>query len=362
MKSKRENILIVDDDPNNIRILGTVLREKNYNIAVATNGNQALNMALKRKPDLILLDIMMPEIDGYQVCRRLKEDNEVKDIPIIFLTAKFQTEDIVKGFQLGAADYVVKPFNFPELLARIDTHLELKRSKDIILEQSQELKALLHILCHDLSNPFFSMIGMMDVSSTITDIDELKEMIEYVHKAAQNGIKVIELVREMRVLEDKQFEMQLEPVSLLDAVLESLIILSQKFRDKNIEPEILFNEEIVVKAEKISLVNSVINNLITNAIKFSPSGSKVIISSEKRNGMAYLTIKDHGIGMPETLLNSLFDVSKNVTRYGTDGEIGTGFGMPLVKKFISAYNGFIEVASKENSGTQIKLIFKLVEP
>jgi len=127
-------ILIVDDLPQNLQVLGSILRKQNYQVAVATNGVQVINMIDNIDPDLILLDVMMPEMDGLEVCERLKCIPEKKGIPIVFLTAKTEIEDIVKGFELGAVDYVTKPFNATELLARVKTHIELKRNRDIILE------------------------------------------------------------------------------------------------------------------------------------------------------------------------------------------------------------------------------------
>jgi diguanylate cyclase (GGDEF)-like protein len=129
---KNAHILIVDDTPKNIQLLGTVLKNIGYKIIVATNGLQALGLLEKIKPDLILLDVMMPELDGYETCKRIKATEKLKDIPIIFLTAKTQPEDIVKGFELGAVDYIIKPFNSSELLARVKTHLELKFNQELL--------------------------------------------------------------------------------------------------------------------------------------------------------------------------------------------------------------------------------------
>ena len=129
---KNVSILIVDDTPKNIQLLGTILKNAGYKVNVATNGLQALSVLEKLKPDLILLDVMMPDLDGYETCKRIKEINHLKDIPIIFLTAKTQTEDIVKGFELGAVDYIVKPFNALELLARVKTHLSLKFNQEML--------------------------------------------------------------------------------------------------------------------------------------------------------------------------------------------------------------------------------------
>ncbi len=133
------NLLIVDDLPENIKVLGNSLQNEDYRISFATSGQQAIEMALKNAIDLILLDIMMPGMDGFEVCRQLKGEDRTRHIPIIFITAKTENEDIVQGFEAGAVDYVTKPFNAAELSARIQTHLELKRSREVIHNQAEEL-------------------------------------------------------------------------------------------------------------------------------------------------------------------------------------------------------------------------------
>lgn len=133
----------MDDVPKNLQVLGNILRKKNYNIAAATSGKQALDMVVNSQPDLILLDIMMPDLNGYEVCEKLKENPTIKDIPVIFLTAKTETDDIVKGFTVGAVDYLTKPFESAELLARANTHIELKRARDKERELIVQLKEAL---------------------------------------------------------------------------------------------------------------------------------------------------------------------------------------------------------------------------
>ena len=145
-ENEAARILIVDDTPENIQILGVMLRQEAYRINVAQNGLQALEMVEKVQPNLILLDIMMPEMDGYEVCRHLKQIPESKDIPVIFLTARTETESIVKGFELGAVDYITKPFRKLELLVRVRTHLELRRSKQELEKALEEIKTLQGII------------------------------------------------------------------------------------------------------------------------------------------------------------------------------------------------------------------------
>jgi DNA-binding response OmpR family regulator len=130
MNKQQLDILIVDDNPENLSVLGNILGKKNHNLIFAQNGVVALKIVKNRKPSLILLDIMMPNMDGFEVCRQLKQDAILAEIPVIFLTAKTETEDVVAGLKLGAVDYVTKPFNQEELLARVNTHLELKMAKE----------------------------------------------------------------------------------------------------------------------------------------------------------------------------------------------------------------------------------------
>ncbi|MCP4111115.1 MAG: hybrid sensor histidine kinase/response regulator [Desulfobacteraceae bacterium] len=352
-------ILIVDDTPKNIQVLGTILKQEGYQINVARSGIQALEMVDKLPPDLILLDVMMPEMDGFETCKRLKSSSLSEDIPIIFLTARTETEDIIKGFELGAIDYITKPFNATELLVRVRTHLDLKYSNDMIEKVSNERKELLHVLCHDLANPFVSIIGLAEIITSYSKYEELKD---YIVSAATNGLDLIGLVRDMRVLEEHNLKLEL--FNLSEAIAESYSLLSSIFSQKNIKMVTNTDNTLNIWAERVSFINSVLNNILTNAVKFSYPGSEIQINSVKTGKGAELGIRDFGIGMPPELLRDIFDVKKTTSRPGTNEEIGTGFGMPLVKKFTDAYNGSIEVFSKEKNespddhGTEIKLILK----
>ncbi len=351
---KKKTILAVDDVPLNLDLLTDIL-DPFYNVSATVSGKDALEILKKNTPDLILLDIMMPEMDGYEVCSRIKDTDEWKNIPIIFLTAKNETEDIVRAYEAGAADYLSKPFNPPELLARVKAHLEIKESRDIIQQQNAEQKELLHVLCHDLANPFASVLSVLD----IVDKDNFNEYSGLLKQSARNGLDIIALIRQMRKLDEKPIS--LESIPLHDALKESLDMLSSKFLNKNIAMKLIFEKEELVKAEKTSLVNSVLNNLLTNAIKFSHAHGAIDITCNEQDSKIVLTITDHGIGIPKEMLETLFDVNKSISRKGTDGEEGTGFGMPLVKKFMAAYGGEIDIKSKENEGTTVLLTFMKVE-
>ena len=206
IEDKKSRILIVDDTPRNIQVLGAILRQEGYQLNIAQNGLQALEVVEDTLPDLILLDVMMPELDGFETCTRLKKESRTKDIPIIFLTAKVETEDIVKGFEIGAVDYVIKPFNQTELLARVKTHLELKFARERVEQQNQELKAnskmreeLSNMIVNDIQKPLTGVLSMATQIKMKTDDPDL---IEYAEKIEQNTNRVDSFMNDMLVLHD----------------------------------------------------------------------------------------------------------------------------------------------------------------
>jgi len=192
------SVLIVDDIPENLQVLGNILLQKGLDVGFATNGEEALEAIEYSKPDIILLDIMMPGMSGITVCQKLKANPETKDIPVIFITAKAQPEDIIKGFEVGAVDYVTKPFNSGELIARVSIQLELKKSRDLIAKQNQELHELnatkdkfFSIIAHDLRGPFSGLLGLTDLLSQegeTMQTDEIIDLIKKIHQTLKKSI------------------------------------------------------------------------------------------------------------------------------------------------------------------------------
>lgn len=361
---KKPLVLIVDDLPDNLQILGNLLKKIECRVAFSTSGQKALEMVKKIDTHLILLDISMPEMDGFDVCRLLKQDPDTVHIPVIFLTAsKTDSSDVIDGFRVGAVDYITKPFRESELLSRVKTHLELQKSREIILQKNQEQSELLHILCHDLSNPFNGLDSLFDLYSDEMSISE--EILKQIKVSIKNGLATIDLVRTMSIIDEGENTFQPKSLNLLESILESKIILSGKLKEKNIRFDIHVDKSHYVIVEKTSFINSVLNNIFTNAIKFSFPGSAIEINSEQIEDTIVLTIKDAGIGIPTVIINDIFGVGKNIRRKGTEGELGTGFGMLLVKKFMDAYGATVNVVSKEyrdntsEHGTSIFLHMKI---
>ncbi|MCP4149247.1 MAG: response regulator [bacterium] len=195
-KEKRSSILVVDDEPKNIQLLVNILRKYNYKISVATDGRMALEKVDAVEPDLILLDVMMPELDGFQVCETLKKSDKTKDIPVIFLTAKTETDDIVKGFQAGAIDYVVKPFKQAELVARVNTHVRLREAEKEIreLEQKNTVMAMAVTANHEINQPLTVMQGNFELYRSTLNTEELTDKQKKYFKKIADSIEKISCI------------------------------------------------------------------------------------------------------------------------------------------------------------------------
>lgn len=360
-KLQREHqILIVDDTPKNIQVLGQILSEQGYKIIVATNGLQALKAVEKKIPDLILLDINMPELDGYETCQKLKEQDRLTEIPVIFLTARTETEDIVKAFNVGGVDYITKPFNSHELLARVKLQLVLKEKKEELQATNESNKQLVRILLHDLRNPIGAI---QSINQMITEDPKIySEMQPLIIKATDNCMNIFESVRKMYSIDDEKYSPELNQIQLMSYIKSALLIFNHQLEEKNISIKMDIPDDITVYVDANSFIHSVFNNLMTNAIKFSFSNSFIEIKAKQDKGEVIFSVKDHGMGMPQHILENIFDIGKSTSRSGTKGEKGTGYGMPLVKKFVEIFGGTIDVKSfekpSEEHGTEVILHLK----
>ncbi|MBK1880399.1 hybrid sensor histidine kinase/response regulator [Pelagicoccus mobilis] len=360
--SDKIHLLIVDDVLKNIQYIGRLLRESiNCRISVAQSGQQALEIVKATPPDLILLDVMMPGMDGHEVCRKLKSDPTTESIPVIFLTAKVEEEDVVEGLKAGAVDYITKPVRPLELLARVDTQVKIKEKDTAIRNQNNKISQLLHVLCHDISNPLSSAYTVFQTLKYATSEEDMAELQDLALTSFRNAFNIIDDVRESLALEEGKNELELSRHNVVDLLLTSLSILQNKLKEKNIEVSQAFNYDGEILVEATAFTNSVISNILTNAIKFSYRDSAISISTQQVEDQIQIAISDQGTGIPEDIIDSLFDMQKTTSHLGTEGEKGTGFGMPLVQQTILALNGNVSIVSRHekehpgNSGTTITI-------
>ncbi|HNN82341.1 MAG TPA: hybrid sensor histidine kinase/response regulator, partial [Leptospiraceae bacterium] len=291
-----------------------------------------------------------------EACKRIKENDLFKDIPINFLTARTDSNDIMQGFEYGGADYITKPFNSKELLIRISYQLELKDQREELIRVNTENKQLLRVLLHDLRNP----VGAIDVMCEMLkqNSENKDKIINLISQATKNSMSILENVKTMFSVGDKYIP-NLVLFNVKSTIESALRIFDHQFNSKNISLEINIPDNLKAVVDGSSFTDSVFNNIITNAIKFSFPGSKVIVSAEEIDDKVKLTVQDYGMGIPPKILENIFDISKPTSRIGTNGEKGTGYGMPLVKKFAELSKAKIEIHSiekpNEGHGTRVSL-------
>ncbi|QTA79272.1 Two component system response regulator/histidine kinase [Desulfonema limicola] len=354
------SVLIVDDNSQNLQILADILRHKNYKVATAKNGFKALKFISKKQPDLVLLDIMMPEIDGFEVCRRLKENHETNDIPIIFISALTSTDDKLKGFESGGVDYITKPFQKQEVLARVNAHLKLKQTQKALQAANTQLQTaintkdkLFSIIAHNLRGPIGSLSSTLEMISDDPDILQQKESVSFFHNLSLSVHGAYNLLENLLKWSSSQRgTIKYQPVKIdLGMLIEKNIELFSKIaQDKDINLHSEVGKSNTAYADE-NMLMVVIQNLISNALKFTYKSGEVKVSMEIKGNFFEISISDTGIGISEENQQKLFRLDEHFTTYGTENEKGSGLGLLLCKEFIEKNKGKIWVNSKQGHGS-----------
>lgn len=354
-------ILIVDDVMSNVLLLKVLLTNEKFAIATASNGRQALEQVEKENPDLVLLDVMMPDMSGFEVAQHLKSNPNTADIPIIFLTALNSTADIVKGFQVGANDFISKPFNKEELIIRVTHQISLVAAKRLILSKTEELQRtiagrdkLYSVIAHDLRSPMGSI--KMVLNMLILNLPSEKigaEMYELLTMANQTMEDVFSLLDNLLKWTKSQIGklnvvyQDVDLVEVTDGVIEifSMVASLKKIRIREMKPE-----KMMVNAD-IDMLKTVVRNLLSNAIKFSKENSEVLVKMEEVDGMAVVSVQDYGCGISEEGQKKLLHTDTHFSTFGTNNEEGSGQGLLLCKDFVVKNGGKLWFTSKEGEGS-----------
>ena len=355
----KPKVLIVDDTPMNLSILEEIL-EKDYLISIAQSGQQALGITEKFLPDLILLDVNMPGIDGFETCRELKSREDTRNIPVIFITARVEPEDVIRGFKEGGVDYITKPFNHSEVIERVQTHLKIKQlimqleSKNDQLKELNELKnSFLGMASHDMRNYLSAIRGYSQILKE--DKEELPEetqdqFLDFIYKSSENMLKMVNDLLDVSIIESGKLQLDLQPESFKN-LIEHHIMINQFFADKKsirLQSDLSDIPECRVDANKIG---QVIDNLISNAIKFSESGTTISINLKEQGGNLNFSVKDEGPGISAEDQAKLFQHFQKLSARPTAGESSSGLGLAISKKMVQAHNGQLNVTSQLGSGT-----------
>ncbi len=354
-------ILIVDDVMSNVLLLKVLLTNEKFAIATASNGRQALEQVDKENPDLVLLDVMMPDMSGFEVAQHLKANPKTAEIPIIFLTALNSTTDIVKGFQVGANDFISKPFNKEELIIRVTHQISLVAAKRIILNKTEELQRtiagrdkLYSVIAHDLRSPMGSI--KMVLNMLILNLPPEKigaEMYELLTMANQTTEDVFSLLDNLLKWTKSQIGklnvvyQDIDVVEVVDGVIDifNMVAGLKKITIREEKPE-----KLGVFAD-IDMLKTVVRNLISNAIKFSNEGSEVLVKLEEKDGMAVVSVQDYGCGIDEEGQKKLLHTDTHFSTFGTNNEEGSGLGLLLCQDFVVKNGGKLWFASKKGEGS-----------
>ena len=364
-RKKNALILIVDDNPANIQLLGNNLRQEGVNISIATDGKRAIKITEKKMPDLILLDIMMPGMDGFEVCTILKSQENTRDIPIIFLTAKVGSEDILRGFELGAVDYITKPFNSHELIARVNTHLKLKFYTNEIKDYNQQLELMdkeknefLGIAAHDLKNPIYniSMLSQLMLNEDLSE-SEHKDFLTDIKNSTERMTKLIGDLLDINAIEQGKLKMNIEHEDF--AMFFNSCVRQYEERAELKDINLIINNELEsfqASSDK-QIFHQILDNLVSNAIKFSPNGKTVTASFFADEDKMMLIVEDEGPGLSEDDKSKLFTKFARMSAQPTGNESSTGLGLSIVKKYVDALGGMIWVDSEPGDGA--KFVYEL---
>ena len=354
-------ILIVDDVMSNVLLLKVLLTNEKFAIATASNGRQALEQVEKENPDLVLLDVMMPDMSGFEVAQHLKSNPNTADIPIIFLTALNSTADIVKGFQVGANDFISKPFNKEELIIRVTHQISLVAAKRLILSKTEELQRtiagrdkLYSVIAHDLRSPMGSIkmvLNMLILNLPSEKIGaEMYELLTMANQTTEDVFSLLDNLLKWTKSQIGKLNLVYQDVALVevtDGVIEifSMVASLKKIRIHEMKPE-----KMMVNAD-IDMLKTVVRNLLSNAIKFSKENSEVLVKMEEVDGMAVVSVQDYGCGISEEGQKKLLHTDTHFSTFGTNNEEGSGLGLLLCKDFVVKNGGKLWFTSKEGEGS-----------
>ena len=361
-------ILIVDDVISNVLLLKILLTNEKFQVCTANNGTTCIEQAKKEHPDLILLDVMMPDISGFDTAVILKKDEETKDIPIIFLTALNTPADLVHGFKVGASDFLTKPFNKEELVMRVTQQISLVAAKRIIEEQNAELRATLNnrdkmysVIAHDLRSPMASirMVLNLVVASTSPELvgPELYELLDKANKESEDVHDLLDNLLKWTKSQTGRLNVVIQDLDLNDIIPGVVDIFEMIAETKHIKLNLQMAEGPLVVTADNDMLKTIVRNFLSNAIKFSPENSSIDIIMSKDADFAKVSVRDHGVGIAANRLGSIFH--KGETTYGTSGEEGSGLGLQLCQDFAQKIGGDCTVESVEGEGSTFSVTIPL---
>lgn len=358
MSEPKGDILVVDDTPAYLDALRTMLREHGYRARPVPNGRLALGAVEQQRPDLILMDVEMPELNGFETCERLRADERFRDIPVIFLSSLSSTDDKVKAFSSGGVDYVTKPFQPEEVIARVETHLRLRRMQKQIADQYDALRklegmrdSLTHMIVHDLRSPLQGILMSMELlaSEDMRPNVDVGDTSKRGLRSAQSLMQIINTLLDVNKLEAGEMRLERADGDLHTAVKGAFESLGTLVTDRTVKVEqpdgpvpASFDHEILTR---------VIANLVANALKFTPKPGEVVVRISRSRGGPTIEVIDRGPGIPPEYRERIFEKFGQVDGAKNRKMPGTGLGLTFCKLALDAHGGAIGVDSEVGKGS-----------
>lgn len=352
------NILIADDTVENLRLLSSMLGQCGYEVRSVTNGRQALQAAEREPPDLILLDINMPELDGFEVCTRLKQMESLKDVPVIFLTALTEVTDKVRAFEVGGIDYVTKPFQVEEVTARVKTHLALRRARQDLAASYEQLRALeklrddlVHMVVHDMRSPLMVLMGHLELlQADVTKLGAAQsvEDLENAIRGARALNRMANDLLDVSRLEEGKFPLtkgRHELVQMLERVASSMGVLD---RARSISVTASAAVETDCDGDVLARV---MQNLLSNAIKHTPAGGRIDASVTTWEGRVRVEVADEGPGVPPEARSAIFEKFGAPKARTQQQYHSAGLGLSFCKLAVEAHGGSIGITPRSPRGS-----------
>ena len=359
------NILVVDDNPANLQVLNGMLKERGCKVRLVTSGPLALRAAEADAPDLIMLDISMPDMDGYQVCRRLKQMDGLQEIPVIFLSALTDTVDKVEAFDAGGVDYITKPFQFEEVEARMELHLKLRRMQNKVEAQNRRLEAsyerlseleglrdnLVQMIVHDMRSPLGAITTSLQLLKEDLEGKIPEENLNDIESAMMGGSALMNMLNDLldvSRLEAGQMPLEIEARDLVQVARESVTSLAPLVPGREVA---LTGEERVTARCDGNVVRRVIDNLVANGLKHTPAGSTLAVEVRQDSDGAKVSVFDSGPGIPPEYLEHIFEKFGQVDTRKNGKYHSTGIGLTFCKMAVEAHGGQIGVESVLGEGS-----------
>ena len=361
-------ILIVDDVVSNVLLLKILLSNEKFQVCTANCGNMCIEQAKKEKPDLILLDVMMPDINGFDTAVILKKDPETQDIPIIFLTALNNPSDLVHGFQVGANDFLTKPFNKEELVMRVMHQIQLVAAKRIIVRQNEELRRTISnrdkmysVIAHDLRSPMASIRMVLNLAVNVVSPETVGEeifgLLDKANRESEETHDLLDNLLKWTKSQTGRLNVVYQDIDLDDIIPGAVDIFMMIAEMKKIDLKYIPADEKLTVHGDNDMIKTVIRNFLSNAIKFTPEGKGIEVFYKREGDFARISVRDHGVGIAADRVESIFH--KGETTYGTGGEEGSGLGLQLCQDFARKNGGDAYVESVEGEGSTFSFTIPL---